>query len=59
MIKEWINPSEKLPFPYDLVCLKTHRGNFNGWWTGSDWRGLRIKSSDIIDGWTRYSQEKE
>ena len=49
----WIDPKEKKPIQYDLVDVKTLRGDFKGWWTGNYWDGLRIKSTDQIVGWKR------
>ena len=49
----WIDPKVKKPIQYDLVKIKTLRGNFTGWWTGNYWYGLKIKSSDQILKWKR------
>lgn len=59
MKEKWIDPSKKLPTPFDLVCLKTDRGSFNGWWTGHKWCALRKKSSDRINGWYRCYTKNE
>jgi hypothetical protein len=51
------NSDKKLPFPYDLVNLITKKGKIKGWWTGTFWWGLRLKSDEEVLGWERIHGE--
>jgi hypothetical protein len=60
----WTKSNEFLPRRFELVKVKLERGGFifpkdiNGWWTGSDWTGLRFKPEDKVREWkTLYREE--
>lgn len=55
----WVSVVEWLPYPFDVVTLKAFSESlerdkvFNGWWTGKEWEGLRLKEKDKVNWWRR------
>jgi len=51
--KGWVNNLDYHPAPFEICCLKIENKSkpINGWWTGTDWYGLRLKYTDNILGW--------
>lgn len=51
----WVFNLKYLPIPFDLLHLKVKGKDkpTSGWWTGQDWDGLRLKSSEKVVQWKR------
>lgn len=52
----WVEVRRVLPKECDLVELQTNNRTCVGWWTGSEWHGLRLRSSDVVTHWKRMRQ---
>lgn len=57
-IDGWVDPALWLPFPYDIVWLKTETRIKPGWWTGTSWDGLRLKPEEKVLYW-KYKGEAQ
>ena len=61
----WVCPEKWMPYPFDVVNLKAfssilNRNKFfNGWWTGKDWEGLRLKNTDFVMAWKKPEEQRK
>ncbi len=54
----WANAEYFLPHEYDLLSIKTDKGEVKkGWISGNAWDGLEIKPKDKIIEWKRTFEE--
>jgi len=51
--KEWVIDLKYRPNPFHMCTLKIKDNPrcINGWWTGFEWEGLRLKNDYIVVGW--------
>jgi hypothetical protein len=56
----WVDAKKFRPVCYDLVYLKYVNKTITGWWTGSTWQGLRVRSSEFPLFWSKkYEKENK
>ena len=59
-IDGWADASRFLPEDFDLVYMRLKRDkSIPGWFNGSSWTGLRLKSDDKVVFWKRKLEEKK
>lgn len=53
----WCWNTDNKPIPFDIAYVEVERINgtkiISAWWTGKEWVGLRLKSTDLILRWRR------
>jgi hypothetical protein len=55
----WIDPQKWIPYPYDLLYLKTETKVKTGWWSGHHWEGLRLLPTDKVLYWKYKGETNE
>jgi len=59
-IDGWADTLRFLPEDFDLVFMRLKRDTtIPGWFNGSSWTGLRLKSDDKVVFWKRKLEEKK
>lgn len=58
-IDGWVDPAKWLPYPYDLLYLKTETRTKAGWWNGHYWEGLRLLPADKVLYWKYKGENNE
>jgi hypothetical protein len=60
----WACAKSHLPRSFDIVALRVDCGTkeafktINGWWSGTQWEGIRLKKKDEIIQWKRIDPEE-
>ncbi len=50
--KKWNDVKEYLPADYDLIWLKTDKGNvMKGWLSHKTWDGMKLEENEIVKYW--------
>lgn len=53
----WISAKEYLPYPYDLVVVKTDKDHtWNAWYDGEFWDGYRLTNNETVLRWIPDSE---
>lgn len=55
-IDGWADAKKYASSPFDLVLIKTDKKEFNGWYTGNNWYGLRLNEDEEVLYWKKRKE---